>query len=211
MEKINPADLPSPPAENTALPSAQPSLETLSVLARRRSTPIALMSEPGPDHAAIEAMIRLAARVPDHGKLGPWRFLVIEKNARLRAGEKFAEITRIKNPQADDAMIEAERQRFARAPVVIAVISTAAPHAKIPEWEQLMSAGAAAYQLLLAAHAMGFGATWLTEWPAYDAEARAALGLAAHERIAGFTYIGKAKADPTERFRAPLDARITWY
>jgi nitroreductase len=211
MTKINPADLPRTPEENAALPGAQPSLETLAVLARRRSTPIALMCEPGPDRAAIDALITLGARVPDHGKLGPWRFLVIEKDARLRAGAQFAEIYRTKNPQADDVSVEAERMRFARAPVVIAVISTAAPHKKIPEWEQIMSAGAAAFQLTLAAHAMGYGATWLTEWPAYDAEARKALGLAEHERIAGFVYIGTAKADPTERVRPPLDARVAWY
>jgi nitroreductase len=203
--------LPKPPVENDEMPPAQPSLETLALLARRRSTPIALIGAPGPTRDQIEAMIRLAARVPDHGKLGPWRFLVLEGDGRERAGEAMAAIVKQNEPAADETRLKMERQRFLRAPVVIAVISTAQPHPKIPEWEQLMSAGAAAFQLLLAAHAMGFGAVWLTEWPAYDAHARAALGLAAHERITGFIYVGAATAAPQERYRPDLAQRMAWY
>jgi nitroreductase len=210
MATIHPNEIPVPPAENTPLPAAQPSRETLALLARRRSTPIALMGAPGPSRAEIEALLTLATRVPDHGKLGPWRFLVIEGAARERIGAQFAAIALAKKPDADAALAEMERTRFTRAPVVVAVISTAAPHAKIPEWEQLMSAGAVAYQLVLAAHAMGYGGAWLTEWPAYDEQARAALGLAGDERIVGFVYLGTAKSDPTERVRPPLAPRIAW-
>jgi nitroreductase len=211
MMKIDPARLPAPPAENTPLPAAQPSLETLGLLARRRSTPIGLMTSPGPSRAEIEALIALAARVPDHGKLGPWRFLVIEGAARERAGEKLAALVAAREPNADAARLKGERERLTRAPVVIAVISTAAPHAKIPEWEQVLSSGAVAFQLVLAAHAMGYAGAWLTEWLTYDAEARAALGLAPHERIAGLVYLGTAKADPPERVRPDVKQRIAWH
>ncbi len=211
MMKIDPSRLPAPPAENQPMPAAQPSLETLSLLAQRRSTPIALMTGPGPSRAEIEALIGVAARVPDHGKLGPWRFLVIEGAARERAGEKLAALVKQSNPNADEAQMKMERERLTRAPVVIAVISTAAPHPKIPEWEQVLSAGAASFQLVLAAHAMGYAGAWLTEWPAYDEQGRAALGLAPHERIAGLVYIGTAKADPQERVRPDVKTRISWF
>jgi nitroreductase len=149
--------------------------------------------------------------VPDHGKLGPWRFLVIEGAARERAGEKLAALVKQRSPNVDEAQIKMERERLMRAPVVIAVISTASPHPKIPEWEQVLSAGAASFQLVLAAHTMGYAGAWLTEWPAYDEQGRAALGLAPHERIAGLVYIGTAKADPQERVRPDVKTRIAWY
>jgi nitroreductase len=211
MTKIDLAALPAQPAENQPLPAARPSIETLSLLAQRRSTPIALMTGPGPSRREIETLITLAARVPDHGKLGPWRFLVIEGAARERAGEKLAALVKQRTPNADEAQMKMERERLMRAPVVIAVISTAAPHPKIPEWEQVLSAGAASFQLVLAAHAMGYAGAWLTEWPAYDEQGRAALGLAPHERIAGLVYIGTAKADPQERVRPDVKTRIAWY
>lgn len=206
---IDIAGLPAAPAENQLLPAAQPSLETLALLARRRSTPIALMGEPGPSEAEIDALIRLAARAPDHGKLGPWRFLVLAGEGRDRAGALMADLIAARDPRADEARLAGERARFARAPVVITVISTAAPHAKIPEWEQLLSAGAVSYQLVLAAHAMGYAGAWLTEWPAYDAQAREALGLAPHERVAGFVYLGTAKGEVMERFRPDIAPRVS--
>jgi nitroreductase len=202
--------MPTAPAENQPATAAQPSLETLALLSSRRSTPIALMGAPGPSQAEVDALIRLAARVPDHGKLGPWRFLVIAGAARERAGALMADLI-AERENADDVRQAGERARFTRAPVVIAVISTAAPHPKIPEWEQLMSAGAVAFQLVLAAHALGYAGAWLTEWPAYDAEARAALGLAPHERIAGFVYLGTARGEITERFRPDLAPRISHF
>jgi nitroreductase len=208
---IDLARLPTSPAESQPALAAQPSLETLALLARRRSTPIALLGAPGPSQAEIDALIRLAARVPDHGKLGPWRFLVIAGAARERAGALLADLVAAREAGADDIRQAGERARFTRAPVVVTVISTAAPHPKIPEWEQVMSAGAVAFQLLLAAHAMGYAGAWLTEWPAYDADARAALGLAPHERIAGFVYLGAAKSEITERVRPDLAPRISHF
>ncbi len=206
---IDPSRLPAPPREGEPLPAAQESLEALALLARRRSTPIALMGEPGPDPAQTAALIRTAARTPDHGKLGPWRFVVLAGDGRDRAGAALAALAGEANPGAGPERLAFERDRFRRAPVVVMVVSTAAPHPKVPEWEQVLSAGAVCFQLVLAAHLMGFAAAWLSEWPTYDAAARAALNLAPHERIAGFIYIGSAKMAPAERVRPDVEARIS--
>lgn len=202
---INAADIAASPAENAPADAARPSLETLDLLARRRSTKAIALAEPGPDAAQIDALLRLGARAPDHGKLGPWRFIVMAGEGRARAGAAVAAAM----PDAPDPAFEAAR--FSRAPVVIGVVSTAAPHAKIPEWEQVLSAGAVCYNVLLAAHAMGFAGCWLTEAPTYDERARAALGLAAHERIAGFIYLGSAAAPAIERERPNVAFRTTWF
>src|SRR5690606_4011008 len=115
----------------------------------------------------IDALIRLAARVPDHGKLGPWRFVVIEGDARARDGEALATVI-AGDDGVDEVRLNAARNLCNRAPAVVMVVSTAAPHAKIPEWEQQLSSGAVCFAMLLAAHAMGYAGCWLTEWPTYD-------------------------------------------
>lgn len=194
--------VPPAPVENEPCNAAFESLETLALLARRRSTKVVHFKDPGPDAAQLAALIRLAARVPDHGKLGPWRFVIIEGEGRARAGEALALVS------ADAQSAAIARSTFLRAPACVIVISTASPHAKIPEWEQQLSAGAACYALLVAAHAMGFGGCWLTGWPCYDAHARAALGLAEHERIAGFIHLGAPTETPTERVRADWRERV---
>ena len=150
-------------------------------------------------------LLTIASRVPDHGKLVPWRFIIFEGEARQAAGDAIAAAFRAKYPQANPEHVAAERSRLARAPLVIAVVSRAAPHVKIPEWEQVLSAGAAAMNLVLAAHALGYAASWITEWYAYDRGVLAALGLAEHERIAGFVHIGRAVASPEDRPRPALD------
>jgi nitroreductase len=198
-----PLPLPTPLRENDPANAALESAETLALLARRRSTKVIHFSEPGPSGAEIDALLALAARVPDHGKLGPWRFVVIEGEACARAGEKLAGVC------ADEPSAAIACNTFLRAPVCVMVVSTAAPHPKIPEWEQILSAGAACFALLIAAHATGYGGCWLTGWPAYDVRARAALGLAAHERIAGFLHLGTPTETPTERVRADVGARIS--
>lgn len=195
--------LPPAPAENAPCDASFESAETLALLARRRSTKVVHFTEPGPNGQQLDALLRLAARVPDHGKLGPWRFVVIESDGRARAGEALASIS------ADAASAEIARQTFLRAPVCVMVVSTAAPHAKIPEWEQQLSAGAVCYALLIAAHAMGFGGCWLTGWAVYDSRARAALGLAEHERVAGFIHLGTPTETPTERVRADWRERVS--
>lgn len=168
--------------------------DTIALLTRRRSAPPAVMSGPGPTPGELETILTVASRVPDHGKLAPWRFIVFEGAARERAGRIAERIRLEQDPNLDDKAKAEDLGRFTRAPLVIGVVSRAAPHAKIPEWEQVLSAGAVCMNTIVAARALGFTATWLTEWPAYDARFRAAIGLAEHERIAGFLHIGRAPA-----------------
>lgn len=183
--------------------------DALALLITRRSVRIADLSAPGPSSAQLDTLLRAASRVPDHGKLVPWRFIIFEGGARNRAGEIVAEVFRADNPEADAARLEVERNRLARAPVVVAIVSRAAPHVKIPEWEQILSAGAAAMNLELAAHAMGYGANWTTEWYAYDRRVLERLGLSAHERIAGFLHIGTPANAPEDRPRPELASIVT--
>ncbi len=178
--------------------------DTLAFLQRRRSVPPWALAEPGPDSEELNAILAVAARVPDHGKLAPWRFIVFRGDARRRAGEVIAGVFQSDNPDADSARVETERKRLAHAPVVVGVVSRAAPHVKIPEWEQLLSAGAAAMNLVVAANAMGFSTSWLTEWYSYDPRTRAGLGLAEHERFVGFVHIGRATTAIEDRVRPVL-------
>jgi nitroreductase len=178
--------------------------DALQLLRTRRSIKPIELAGPGPTAAEVETLLTVASRVPDHGKLVPWRFIIFEGEARLAAGDAIVSAFRARYPQAGDEQVEAERRRLARAPLVIAVVSRAGPHVKIPEWEQVLSAGAAAMNLVLAAHALGYGASWITEWYAYDRGVLDALGLAANERIAGFVHIGRPQQPPEDRPRPPL-------
>lgn len=182
---------------------------TIPLLQRRRSVPPQALAEPGPTSAEIDTLLAIAARVPDHGKLAPWRFIVFEGAARDRAGEALAAIVLADTPDAPPKRLDLERNRLKLAPVVVAVVSRAVPHAKIPEWEQLLSAGAVAMNLTVAATAMGFGTSWLTEWYAYDTRAKAALGLAETENIAGFIHIGTPTVVPEDRVRPVMSEIVT--
>ncbi len=179
-------------------------------LATRRSTPAFQMREPGPTRAEIEDMLKLAVRVPDHGKLAPWRFIVYSGARRAEISEALLKLRLEKEPDLSDKLIEVERTRFTRAPTVIAVISTAGPHVKIPEWEQVMSAGAVCLNLLMAANAHGFVSNWLTEWFAFDEAAYPLLGVNAGEKVAGFIHIGSTDFPNTERPRPELTDVVTW-
>ena len=183
--------------------------DALKLLTTRRSFKAAELGEPGPSAAEIDTLLTVASRVPDHGKLTPWRFIVFEGEARRAAGAAIAAAFCAKYPDAKPEHVEAERARLLRAPLVIAVVSRAAPHEKIPEWEQVLSAGAAAMSLVLAAHALGYGANWITEWYAYDRGVLDTLGLAPHERIAGFVHIGRPPDPPADRPRPPLSEIAT--
>lgn len=201
-------DAPTFPEPGESLDPARPSAETLTLLARRRSTTAKTMTGPGPSPDQLDLLLRIAARTPDHGKLFPWRFVVFEGEARARFGEVLEARLRELEPDGPDKRYALERGRFQRAPVVVAVISDVTENHKIPEWEQVLSAGAACQTLLIAASAMGFAAQWLTEWYAYDKVTKKALGLDPGERVAGFMYIGSAAEDPTERPRkAPRVSR----
>jgi nitroreductase len=183
--------------------------DALELLQTRRSLKPVELVGPGPSPAEIDTLLRIASRVPDHGKLTPWRFIVFEGEARLKAGAAIEEAFRAKYPASKPEQVEYEHNRLARAPLVIAVVSRAGPHVKIPEWEQVLSAGAAAMSLVLAAHAIGYAANWITEWYAYDRRVLAALGLAENERMAGFIHIGRAVHPPDDRPRPPLDTIAT--
>lgn len=200
--------IPAAPKENEIVNAALESAETLALLARRRSTKIAHIAAPGPSPEQIDALIALSTRVPDHGKLGPWRFVVIDGEARVRAGAALADVI-ASDDGVDEARLAAARGVFMRAPSCVMVVSSPKPSPKVPEWEQIMSAGAVCFALLLSAHAMGFAGAWITEWPAFDARARKALGLAEHERVAGFVYLGTAREPATERVRANSEGRVT--
>ena len=184
-------------------------LNALELLTTRRSFKAVELSGPGPSAAEIDTLLTVAARVPDHGKLAPWRFIVFEGEARRAAGDAIAAAFQAKYPDAKPEHVEAERNRLMRAPLVVAVVSRAGPHVKIPEWEQILSSGAAAMNLALAAHALGFGANWITEWYAYDRAVLDALGLEPHERIAGFVHIGTPPGPPEDRPRPPLSEIVT--
>src|SRR2546430_6965529 len=185
--------------------------DALELLKTRRSIKPVELGGPGPSPAEIETLLTIASRVPDHGKLTPWRFIVFEGDARVDAGAGIEAAFRSKYPDAKPEQIAYEQKRLARAPLVIAVVSRAGPHVKIPEWEQVLSAGAAAMSLVLAAHALGYGANWITEWYAYDRRVLDALGLKAHERIAGFIHIGTPAHRPDDRPRPALDEIATRY
>ena len=184
----------------------------LALLERRRSLKPQLLGEPGPGASELERILTIAARVPDHKKLAPWRFIVIEGEARARLGEAAAKACAAEDKEAPSPVrLDTERQRFLRAPVVVAVVSRVKPSAGAPEWEQILSAGASCFNLCLAANALGYATCWITEWTAYSAGVKAALGVTEGERIAGFIYIGTAKEKPDERERPSLADIVTRY
>ena len=183
--------------------------DTIRLLRTRRSAAPHLLTGPGPGADELDTLLTIAARVPDHGRLAPWRFIIIEGEARRRIGEAIAAAFKADQPDADDARVESERNRLARAPLVVAVVSRARPHVKIPEWEQLMSAGAVCMNLVNAANALGYATSWLTEWYAFDRRVLDALGLAPDERIAGFVHIGRPAEPPVERQRPVLSDLVT--
>lgn len=179
--------------------------DALELLLTRRSVAPALLNEPGPDRRALHTILTAACRVPDHGKLTPWRVLLFEGISREKFGEILARAFAAANPGANEEQIAFERGRFLRSPLVACVISSPKENPKIPEWEQRLSAAAVCLNMLHAAHALGFAGSWLTEWYAYDATVAAALGLAAGERVAGFLYLGTPKSVPSDRQRPPVD------
>lgn len=200
---------PTPPETGTPMAVRQPSEAARRLLALRRSAGKVTLGEPGPSPDALDALLRVAARVPDHRRVEPWRFIVFTGAARAAFGEVLACIHARREPDADAAALKDERERFLRAPAVVAVVSSPDPAHKTPVWEQELSAGALCHQLCLAAMADDWGAVWLTEWPAYDDEVAGALGLTGGERIAGFVYIGTPTAEAPERPRPDMAAKVT--
>lgn len=185
--------------------------DTLALLKQRRSVPPQFLAAPGPEGAQLDELLAIAARVPDHGKLVPWRFVVFEGAAREQAAEVVARVFRERNPQASDDQVEFERKRLLHAPVIVAVVSRAREHVKIPLWEQELSAGAVCMTMLIGAYAMGYAGSWLTNWFAFDREVLAAFGLAEDERIAGFIHLGTPTAPITDRDRPVMAEIVTRY
>ncbi|MCI1710449.1 MAG: nitroreductase [Chiayiivirga sp.] len=183
----------------------------LAPLFSRHSTPSRLLAEPGPDRDQLAALLAAAVHVPDHGKLTPWRFIRIHGPARARLGEQLAIRQRERDPGAPQAVIDKDRERFNFAPLVITVVACLTPGHKVPEQEQLLSAGCVCFSLLQAAQALGFGAQWLTGWAAYDPQITQSLGLGEDERIIGFIHIGTAREAAPERPRPdPIQRMVDW-
>lgn len=175
----------------------------------RRSVPASQLGEPGPDTGMLLRLLRSAVRVPDHGRRVPFRFLRIDGDARAALGDLLARRALARDPGTSDAVLDKERGRFTRAPVVVAVVAVLGPDAAIPESERAASASCVCFALLQAAQAHGFGAQWLTGWAAYDPDILDALGLAGHERIAGFVHIGTPLQPAPERDRPDPGALLT--
>lgn len=183
----------------------------ISLLQQRRSVPSRLLCAPGPDATQIQTILSSAVRVPDHGRLTPWRFISIRGAARRALGEALAARRREIEPDAAPAVIEKDAERFNHAPVIITVVGCLVPGHKIPEQEQLLSGGAVCLAMLQAAHCLGFGAQWLTGWAAYDPKITGLLGLKSHERVLGFIHIGTARQSAPDRERPnPLDRLTAW-
>ena len=183
--------------------------DAIELLKIRRSVKPREMTGPGPSPAELETILSIGARVPDHGKLTPWRFIVFEGEGRMRAGEVIAKVFAQNNPQAAAAEIEIEKRRLAEAPLVIGVVSSTKPHPKIPPWEQELSAGASAMNIVTAATALGYGACWLTGWFAFDRDVLEGLGLKTDEKFAGFVHIGTPSKPSEDRPRPALADIVT--
>lgn len=173
----------------------------IDFMLNRSSAPIPELREPAPSDAEIETMIRIASRVPDHGKLTPWRFILYRGDARTAIGEKLAALAEEREgPLAEGRRLQ-ELARFSRAPLVIGVVSSPREHPKIPQWEMFLSGGAAAMNLVIAANALGYSTNWITNWYSDVEEGRRILGLAPHERVIGFIHIGTFAGTAPERPR----------
>ena len=182
----------------------------LRALETRRSGKARDLAAPGPDGAQLRRIIAIASRTPDHGKLAPWRLVIVPAERRQALAEVIADAYRCETPDAPDYEVEAATRLALHAPCLVVVLY--APHtvSKIPLWEQELSAGALCMNLLHAAHAFGFVGSWLTEWPAYSDAVRDAFGKAP-ERIAGFVFIGTPTRELEERLRPDPDAIVsTW-
>ena len=178
-------------------------------LLTRRSVGIGFLKEPGPNAQELRDILLIGTRVPDHGKLAPWRLVVFAGEDRVRAGEKLAQIKRKQNPDIDEASLDAERRQLLPAPLTIGVIFAPRKNEKAPEMEQLLSAGNVCFNLLNGAFAMGFAANWVTRWFSFDPEAQQMLGARGGERFIGFVHIGTPSVTPDDRERPSLESIVS--
>lgn len=181
----------------------------LSLLKSRKSASAKAMTGPGPTPEQLSEILSVAVRVPDHGKLAPWRFILWEGEARAAFGDVLKACWQNLHPDHGEQSLEFVRGLFLRAPTILGVISTAAEHPKIPVWEQQLSAGAVCMNILYAATALGIGCQWITDWVAYDGEVAAAMGLASHEKVAGLIYLGTPASAYEDRPRPDPQSLLT--
>jgi nitroreductase len=193
-------------------PIPEPAMtDPLALLLQRHSAPSRQLGEPAPDPATLRRLLEAAVRVPDHGKLEPFRLILLEGEAKLRFGERLAERAVRRNPDLPESKREKERLRYTFAPLVIVVVARLDAASSVPALEQQLTAGCVAYNLLLGAQALGYGAQWLTGWAAYDEEAKAILGLAGNEQVIGFVHLGTPRIEVPDRDRPALDGLLsTW-
>ena len=200
---------PPPPPLGAPLLAARPDASARRLLALRRSASARHLRAPGPSPSDLNELLQIAARVPDHRRLSPWRFIVFEGEARHAFGQELAKIYDRKTPDAASHDVMDVAGLPSRAPTVVAVISSPDIAHKTPVWEQELSAGAVCYNLLVAANASGWAGVWLTEWMAFDPDVAALLELGANERVAGFIYLGTATLAPVERARIDIATKVT--
>lgn len=182
----------------------------LEFMKTRRSVPAKFLGEPGPSDAEIREIVAIASRVPDHAKLAPWRFIAYRGAIRAKLGETILQRALERDPTISGEQQDTECDRFLRSPVILAVVSVPREHPKVPEWEQVLSAGAATMNLVIAANALGYDANWITEWISFDEKLAPALGLVPGERIAGFVHLGTRTAPKSERDRPETDRILTF-
>ena len=198
------------PYTDRIFPLPAPREDILEFLENRRSNLAKVMTGPGPSKKEVDRILQIAARVPDHRKLAPWRFIIFEGDARADIGQHIGAAFQKQNPDMPLDRVVFEAGRLQRAPLVIGVVSNPKDCRRgTPKWEQELSCAAVCYNLCLAAQASGFGAQWLTEWYAYDDDVAKAMGLSGEERIAGFIYIGTPQEPPKERARPDVSALVT--
>ena len=183
----------------------------IDFLSTRSSAPIPELREPAPTEQEIETMLKIASRVPDHGRLAPWRFILYRGEARHAVGRLLADLAEKLEGPLPEARRRKELERFSRAPLVIGVISSPRDNPKIPQWEMFLSGGAAAMSLVIAANALGYGTNWITNWYSDLEEGRHLLGLSPRERVVGFVHVGSFSAPAPERPRPELSKLVSEY
>ncbi|AJP74257.1 nitroreductase family protein [Sphingomonas hengshuiensis] len=184
-----------------------PELSAADLLAARRSPMPDALVAPGPDRTDVDRLVEIALRVPDHGRLSPWRLVLVAGEAKHRWVEQLLALAETRE---DAAKVRVSTRKLASAPLAVIVVSATIPGHKVPEWEQTLSAGAVCMNLLNGAHALGYGANWLTGWHAYDARATALLGLEEGQKVAGVVLIGSVAEAAPPRPRARAEDVVRW-
>ena len=197
-----PTTVPKAPEFGQPTPFGEISLETLALLAHRRSSSPQTLAAPAPSGRELQDLLRLAARVPDHGKLFPWRFVLVEGAAKAELAARYEALAK---ERPDPEKAAGVLFKLKTPPLAVIVVSRVVD-GPIPAWEQLLSAGACCQTLVLAATAMGYGANWITDWYSYDPRATALLGLESNERVAGVVLLGTPTEAPLERVRPEIDS-----